>query len=369
VPEFAAFAAGMLLRMFEQVSGGMVRSYTGTVYDLLCMECVWRGGGADAYLVQLTNISTSTDPKEVAATVAAARQHTPAAARKNAVVPTPRLQVGGLYVLKVCRPLQSLTGEQPSRAAARKFIHEAASNLHNEHKCFLSLQGCPYVVHCFGYGSSAAAVPLAAAAPPAAAAAEAGPGAVGPTAAAAAAGEERPCLLLEYGQGGTVKTLLQPAVGQQAGMTEEEAKCVIQHVGLALQDCNSERIVYRDLHPGNIVFNMTASGQHCYKLADFGAVHMMVHGLGRGALFGVPHYRLPEQLDGAYHHDTLDTGKLGLLLLELRTGERGGVAMHAGACRCLCLCFRQCACVCCCQRTLIASSQPPLLFTLWTLDR
>jgi hypothetical protein len=47
----------------------------------------------------------------------------------------------------------------------------------------------------------------------------------------------------------------------------------------------------------------------------------MVNGLGSGALFGVPHYRLPEQVQGRYHHDTLDTGKLGLLLLELRTGE------------------------------------------------
>jgi serine/threonine protein kinase len=134
---------------------------------------------------------------------------------------------------------------------------------------------------------------------------------------------ERPCLLLEYAPGGSVTALLQTAAGEPAGMSEEQAKSVVRQVTTALEDCNSRGIVYRDLHPGNIVV-VENSGQQCYKLIDFGSAHRMVKGLGRGVQFGVPYYRVPEQMEGAYHHYTLDTGKLGMLLLELRTGERVG---------------------------------------------
>jgi serine/threonine protein kinase len=137
---------------------------------------------------------------------------------------------------------------------------------------------------------------------------------------------ERPCLLLEYAPGGSVKAQLQTADGEPAGMTEEQAKCVIMNVAMALRDCHSERILFRDLHPGKIV---AAPGQDIYKLVDFGSAHRMVNGLGEGVC-GVAHYRLPEQVEGATYADTLDTGKLGLLLLELRTGERvDGMCWHA----------------------------------------
>jgi hypothetical protein len=369
------FAAGVALRMWEQNSGGMVRRRTGNMYDFMCMGCLGSGGEADAYLVELTGITPPADPSpaQAAASAAAVRQHMPATARMllgnmmmmrpaaalmRATYPAPSLQVGSLYVLKVCRPQQSSTGEQPTPAAACKFLRAAASHMHNEHMCYVALQGCEHVVHCFGYGSAAAVPPATTTSSPAAAAAAAAAAATplsssasssssaaaaamgvatavaAPSAsstpvttapssatAAAAASVERPCLLLEYAPGGSIALLLKTAAGEPAGMTEEQAKCVIKHVATVLKDCHRERILFRDLHPGNIVFNEAAPGQRCYKLIDFGSAHMLAKGLGRGAMFGVPYYRVPEQLEWCYHHDTLDTAKLGLLLLELRTGE------------------------------------------------
>jgi hypothetical protein len=291
---YAEFAAGMPLRMWEQKSGiNSPRWITGTVYDFTCMGCLTRGGDADMYLVELTRITLPTNPSSVRATAAgaaAASKHKPAAARMFTAVPAPSLRVGSLYVLKVSRPQQSPTGVQPTPAAAREFLQEAASRMHNQHMCYVALQGSEYVVQCFGYGSATVLVPVSADAVTAsAAAAAAAPlptsssaaevaavatpvaafnsasssaadtAASSSTAAAAAArvlavpSAERPCLLLEYVPGGSVKALLQTAAGEPAGMSEDQAKSVVQDVTLALRDCNSERILYRDLHPGNIV--------------------------------------------------------------------------------------------------------------------
>ncbi|WIA17346.1 hypothetical protein OEZ85_014209 [Tetradesmus obliquus] len=269
------------------------------------MGCIGQGGNAVAYLVRLDNIvKPEAQPDTAAAGCSEARPAEAAAARWRARRLLPGPQVGGLYVFKVCRLLQDSTEEERCGTAVddqRKYLYAVRKQLLGERACYGRLARSPHFVRCFAYGAATMTASGAAAAPP-------------------AVGQERPCLLLEYAQGGSVAALLESAEGGAAGMSAQQARDVMQIAAEALQHCHRWDIVYRDLQPGNIVLSQAPSGESDYKLIDLGSSIITDEGPGTDHRFGMLAYRAPEQRPGSTHTYTLDTWQLGMLLLHLRTG-------------------------------------------------
>ncbi|WIA37542.1 hypothetical protein OEZ86_014449 [Tetradesmus obliquus] len=200
---------------------------------------------------------------------------------------------------------QDLTAEERGNVAVddmRSYRNAARKQLLGVRARYGRLAGSPRFVRCFAYGTAQVVVPGAAAAPP-------------------RSEQERPCLLLEYAQGGSVAALLQSPEGGPAGMSEQHAFEVMRAAAAALQECHRKRIIYRSVHPGNIVKAQAPSGREVFKMINCGSSTTMDEGLGSGYRFGMWAYRAPEQRAGVYHHYTLDTWHLGCLLLHLRTGE------------------------------------------------
>jgi serine/threonine protein kinase len=335
------FPAGTQLRLWQQESLVWRRMFTGSVYEFTSMGCIGKGGNGEAYLVQLNSIVKQQEKQPAAAgcsdgqaaglaaageaTTVAGQVNAPAigaggaagsaaagqvidAAGRHSNKAVTSLQVGGLYVLKVCRLLQDLTAEERGymplgSCNVGKYLHNVRTQLLNEQACYERLAGSTHFVHCFAYGTAGAMVPGAAAA------------------AAPAPDQERPCLLLEYGQCGSIAAQLCSADGQSAGMSEQQARDVMLHAAMALQDCHKQSIIYKDVQPGNIVICQDPEGKRVLKMIDCGSSSMMAGDLGcAGHLFGMPSYRAPEMRPGSNHNYTVDTWHLGCLLLHLRTG-------------------------------------------------
>lgn len=319
----------MQLRLWEQEGTLWRRKFTDTMYEVTCKGFVGEGGNAEAHLVQLDNVQLCTQPATAAAdnsegrmvaaaAVAAAPQAAAAAACRTGNQPLRSPEVGGLYVLKLCRQLQDLTAEERGNVAVddmRSYRNAARKQLLGVRARYGRLAGSPCFVRCFAYGTAQVVVPGAAAAPP-------------------RSEQERPCLLLEYAQGGSVAALLQSPEGGPAGMSEQHAFEVMRAAAAALQECHRKRIINRSVHPGNIVKAQAPSGREVFKMINCGSSTTMDEGLGSGYRFGMWAYRAPEQRAGVYHHYTLDTWHLGCLLLHLRTGV---CLLLVACCHCSCI--------------------------------
>jgi hypothetical protein len=110
----SGFTPGTPLRMWERNSRGTAGMHT--IYDLQCMDCLSHSSSSDVYLVRLTTIHTAADPQRAAAAAAAATATAAVTERKLAAAARQRtrvhsLQVGRLYVLKVCANLRSPSPE------------------------------------------------------------------------------------------------------------------------------------------------------------------------------------------------------------------------------------------------------------------
>ncbi|WIA17356.1 hypothetical protein OEZ85_014218 [Tetradesmus obliquus] len=275
------------------------RMLTNNVFEFTSQGRIQQGSETDVYLVKLDNIVQWR--RQPAAADSSEGQS--AESRRRGRHPQPSVQVGGLYALKVCRPLQDLSEEELGSIA----MPDVRTRLLKEQACYGRLGRRFLLCRCFAYGAAELLVPGAAAAPP-------------------HAEQERPCLLLEYAPGGSMAALLQSPEGGVAGMSEQQAREVMRAAAEVLLGCHSERVIYRDVQPSNIVMMQPPEGEPDFeeidfKLIDFGTSFFMDEGLGSGYRFGLPAYRAPEQGPDYHHTYTLDTWQLGCLLLHLRTGE------------------------------------------------
>ena len=100
----------------------------------------------------------------------------------------------------------------------------------------------------------------------------------------------------------------------------------------ALDKAHRQRLVHRDLKPGNIM--LTKSGA---KLLDFGLARPVGMGAApgsstntptmtrpltaEGSIVGTFHYMAPEQLEGAEPDPRTDVWSLGVTLYEMATGK------------------------------------------------
>lgn len=146
---------------------------------------------------------------------------------------------------------------------------------------------------------------------------------------AAETDDHRAFVVMQYVEGPTLSTVLQPGA-----MPVRDALALCADIADALAAAHRRGVIHRDLKPGNII--VTPTGHP--KIVDFGiakVVHSidqgtddstMTAGSAFGLLAGTPGYMSPEQLRGRAVDGRSDLFALGLVLYECLTGSR---AFHA----------------------------------------
>ncbi|MDO3722856.1 protein kinase [Marinobacter sp. chi1] len=94
---------------------------------------------------------------------------------------------------------------------------------------------------------------------------------------------------------------------------------IVVRVAEALAYAHSQKIVHRDIKPGNIIYNPDTGG---IKITDFGIAKISDDSRTRtGSVMGSPLYMSPEQLKGQKVTGASDIYSLGVTLYKLVSGE------------------------------------------------
>ena len=121
----------------------------------------------------------------------------------------------------------------------------------------------------------------------------------------------RPCLVMEFLEGRPLSRLI-----ESGPLPAAQAVDVAMQACDALEAAHARGIVHRDLKPGNLF--ITGTGR--VKLTDFGIA--VGTGDTRAAQAGTPSYMSPEQIRGKALDGRSDIFSLGMVLLEMITGQR-----------------------------------------------
>jgi TonB family protein len=142
-----------------------------------------------------------------------------------------------------------------------------------------------------------------------------------------ALGEDgRAYIVLEHIEGATMRELLENLGTPPLSLALEIAR----QSALALQYLHRQRIVHRDISPGNLMLTRDFEGRPLVKLIDLGLAKSLeggTDGLTRGVFLGKVRYASPEQFDEGPIDERSDLYSLGVVLYELLTG-RSPIAGH-----------------------------------------
>jgi serine/threonine-protein kinase len=137
----------------------------------------------------------------------------------------------------------------------------------------------------------------------------------------------QPYFSMELMEGGSLK---QQLAGQP--QPERAAAELVRTLALAVQAAHRERVVHRDLKPGNVLLDKTGVA----KIADFGLAKLLDDDQGSSlpeAIVGTPSYMAPEQArgDAGAVGPLVDVYALGAILYEMLTGRPPFLAAHRQA--------------------------------------
>lgn len=136
-----------------------------------------------------------------------------------------------------------------------------------------------------------------------------------------ALGEDgRAYIVLEHIDGATLRELLENLGTPPLSLSLEIAR----QSALALQYLHRQRIVHRDISPGNLMLTHDFEGRPLVKLIDLGLAKSLEgggEGLTRGVFLGKVRYASPEQFDEGPVDERSDLYSLGVVLYELLTGR------------------------------------------------
>jgi serine/threonine-protein kinase len=142
-----------------------------------------------------------------------------------------------------------------------------------------------------------------------------------------ALGEDgRAYIVLEHIEGATLRDLLTGLGVPPLSLALE----IGRQAALALQYLHRQRIVHRDISPGNLMLTRDFEGGPLIKLIDLGLAKSLeggTDGLTQGVFLGKVRYAAPEQFDEGPVDERSDLYSLGVVLYELLTG-RSPIAGH-----------------------------------------
>ena len=127
---------------------------------------------------------------------------------------------------------------------------------------------------------------------------------------------EAPCLVLEYIEGRTLRSIL----ADHAPFTLEEASWTIRQLASALTYLHNHGVYHRDLKPENVLLDSTGR----VHIIDFGIA--LLEGARRvtwrnlSDVLGTPDYISPEQIQGKRGDARSDLYSLGIMFYEMLTG-------------------------------------------------
>jgi serine/threonine-protein kinase len=127
---------------------------------------------------------------------------------------------------------------------------------------------------------------------------------------------EAPCLVLEFIEGKTLRSILT----DHAPFSLEEASWTIRQLSSALTYLHNHGVYHRDLKPENVILN--ANGR--VHIIDFGIA--LLEGARRvtwrnlSDVLGTPDYISPEQIQGKRGDARTDLYSLGIMFYEMLTG-------------------------------------------------
>src|SRR5947209_9508652 len=127
-------------------------------------------------------------------------------------------------------------------------------------------------------------------------------------------------LVMPYLTGGSLRDKLI----QRGALSLGEVLLYIEQAASALDYAHAQRIIHRDIKPGNFLFH--ADGR--LVLADFGIAHMVresgstdVTLTGTGQFLGSPEYMAPEMVCGEPVDPRTDIYELGIVLFQMLSGR------------------------------------------------
>jgi Protein kinase domain len=130
---------------------------------------------------------------------------------------------------------------------------------------------------------------------------------------------ERPCIVMEYVEGISLRTWIERHWRTQTGPPSADLlRSVVRQVALALGEAHRRGLVHRDVKPENILLTRRAK-DYTVKVVDFGVARRV--DTPGGAVVGTPGYVAPEQLNGVPADRRADLFALGVILYELLTGR------------------------------------------------
>ena len=101
-------------------------------------------------------------------------------------------------------------------------------------------------------------------------------------------------------------------------MTESEVIKLGCDICTALETCAEEKIIHRDIKPGNILVHKSGD----FKLGDFGIARKLENMTGGLSQRYTPKYMAPEVATSMYYDERVDIYSLGIVLYELLNGRR-----------------------------------------------
>jgi serine/threonine protein kinase/uncharacterized cupredoxin-like copper-binding protein len=129
-------------------------------------------------------------------------------------------------------------------------------------------------------------------------------------------------LVMEYIEGGSLRTLLQQS-GGAAPLALPLGIDLVQQAANGLAFAHSRGMIHRDIKPDNLLLGAAGAG-HAYtvKIADFGLARLVEGGVATrsGVTMGSPAYMSPEQCEGVELDGRSDLYSLGIVLYEVTTG-------------------------------------------------
>lgn len=135
-------------------------------------------------------------------------------------------------------------------------------------------------------------------------------------------------LVMEYCNGGSLSSIIEQPENIY-GLQQSEFLLVLKHITRGMNELHKLKIVHRDIKPNNILLQVLPTGEHVYKLTDFGAARQVEMDDDQfTSICGTEEYLFPDVYERALINRNIqksfragiDLWSLGVSLYHVATG-------------------------------------------------